>query len=65
MVGPTWGKVVATGPGELLPNGSRTPIEVRDGDRVLYHVYQEEVKIDDVTYHVLDAADILAAEEAG
>ncbi|RLD12968.1 MAG: co-chaperone GroES, partial [Caldiserica bacterium] len=48
---PQKGKVVAVGPGKILDNGERSPMEVKEGDTVIYSKYAgTEVKIDDKEY---------------
>lgn len=61
---PEKGKVVAVGPGKLLENGQRAPMEVSAGDVVLFRKYSpDDVKIDDVEYLVLSQSDLLAVIE--
>lgn len=36
---PHEGKVVAVGPGRILDNGERVPLDVSEGDRVLFAKY--------------------------
>ena len=58
---PQEGEVVATGPGRLDDNGKRVPMEVADGDRVLYSKYAgTEVKLDGDELLVVSSRDILA-----
>ncbi|HYZ92739.1 MAG TPA: co-chaperone GroES [Actinomycetota bacterium] len=58
---PQEGEVLAVGPGRLDDNGKRVPMEVKDGDRVLYSKYAgTEVKIDGEEVLVVSARDILA-----
>jgi chaperonin GroES len=53
--------VVAVGPGRLLDNGERAPMEVKEGDRVIFAKYSgSEVKLDDTKYLILGEKDILA-----
>lgn len=57
---PQEGEVVAVGPGRLLDNGQRVPIDLKPGDRVLFSKYSgNEVKIDDVEYLIMRESDIL------
>lgn len=61
---PQKGKVIAVGPGKILDNGQRSPIEVKEGDIVIYSKYAgTEVKIDDKEYLILSDRDILAVLE--
>jgi chaperonin GroES len=58
---PQEGEVIAVGPGRVDDNGKRIPVEVKDGDRVLYSKYAgTEVKIDGEELLVVPARDILA-----
>jgi chaperonin GroES len=53
--------VVAVGPGRLLDNGERAPMEVKEGDRVVFAKYAgSEIKLDDTKYLILGEKDILA-----
>jgi chaperonin GroES len=53
--------VVAVGPGRLLDNGERAPMEVKEGDRVIFAKYAgSEVKLEDTRYLILGEKDILA-----
>ena len=52
--------VVAVGNGKLLDNGTRIPIDLKVGDRVLYSKYAgTEVKQLDQEYLILRESDIL------
>ena len=58
---PQEGKVIAVGPGAVDDKGQRKPIDVKEGDHVLYAKYSgTEVKIDGVEYLILSDRDILA-----
>jgi chaperonin GroES len=58
---PQEGTVIAVGSGRLLDNGDRVPLEVREGDRVLFAKYGgTEFKLDGEEYLVLRESDILA-----
>ncbi len=57
---PQEGEVVAVGPGRF-EDGSRVPMDVKVGDRVLYSKYGgTEVKVEGQEYLVLSARDVLA-----
>ena len=57
---PQEGEVVAVGPGRF-EDGSRVPMDVKVGDRVLYSKYGgTEVKVEGEEYLVLSARDVLA-----
>jgi chaperonin GroES len=56
--------VVAVGSGKLLDNGTRQPIDLKVGDRVLYSKYAgTEIKQIDEEYLILRESDILAVIE--
>ncbi len=58
---PQQGKVVAVGPGALADDGSRKPMEVSEGDTILYGKYSgTEVRIDTEDYLIMRESDILA-----
>ncbi len=58
---PQEGKVVATGPGRVDDNGKRIPLDVAEGDVVIFSKYGgTEVKYDGQEYLLLNARDILA-----
>jgi len=61
---PQEGKVLAVGPGRRDEEGKRIPMEVKEGDRVLYAKYAgTEVKLDDQKLLILRESDILALIE--
>ncbi len=58
---PQKGKVIAIGKGKILKNGKRVPLEVMEGDLVLFGKYAgEEIKINGEKYLILEEDDILA-----
>ncbi|MEM4724971.1 MAG: co-chaperone GroES [Anaerolineae bacterium] len=58
---PQEGVVLAVGPGRLLDNGERAPMEVKVNDRVIYAKYAgTEIKRNDKKYLILSEKDILA-----
>ena len=58
---PQTGVVLAVGPGALDDDGDRLPMDVKEGDRVLYSKFAgTEVKIEGTEYLVLSARDLLA-----
>ena len=58
---PQEGKVVAVGPGRVAEDGKRVPMEVKEGDTVIFAKYAgSEVKLDEVEYLILGEKDILA-----
>lgn len=61
---PQQAKVVAVGPGKTLEDGKKSPVDVKDGDVVLFAKYSgTEVKIDGEEYLVIAEKDILAVVE--
>ena len=58
---PQEGKVLATGPGRVDDNGNRVPLDVSEGDVVIFSKYGgTEVKYDGKDLLILNARDILA-----
>jgi chaperonin GroES len=58
---PQEGKVIAVGPGRLLDEGTVKPLEVKNGDRVLYGKYSgSEVSLEGEDYLILREDDVLA-----
>ena len=58
---PQEGKVLAVGSGRTLDNGTKVPMEVKVGDRILYSKYSgSEIKIEGTDYLVISEKDILA-----
>jgi chaperonin GroES len=58
---PQEAKVIAVGPGKLNDDGKRSPMDVKEGDRVLMGKYSgSEIKIDDEDYVILREDEILA-----
>jgi chaperonin GroES len=62
---PQLGEVIAVGPGRLDENNKRVPMDVKEGDRVLYAKYSGQdvprgVFGDEEDYIVLKETDILA-----
>jgi len=59
---PQVGEVVAVGPGKRNDDGSRYPLEVGVGDKVLYSKYAgTDIKVDGNDYVLLAEKDILAS----
>ena len=58
---PQEGEVVAVGPGRVSDDGSRIPMELSSGDRVIYSKFAgTEYKDGDDEYLILRESDILA-----
>src|SRR5437868_11612324 len=62
---PQEGKVLAVGPGDRHPDtGDRIPVELKEGDRVLFQKYAgTEFKLDDEELLILSEKDVLAQVE--
>lgn len=61
---PQRGKVLAVGPGKRLDNGTLAPVDVKEGDVVLYGKYSgTEVTVGGTDYVILRAEDVLAVLE--
>lgn len=58
---PQQGRVIAVGSGKLLENGERVPLEVKEGDRVIFGKYAgTDVKLEGEDYLILREDEILA-----
>jgi chaperonin GroES len=58
---PTRGVVISVGEGKLNKNGTRTPLQVKPGDRILFTSYgPDEIKIGDTELLLMREDDILA-----
>ena len=61
---PMTGKVVVVGPGKLNDDGSRTPINVKKGDTVVYGKYSgSTIDINDVEHVIARESEILGVIE--
>ncbi|NLM94789.1 MAG: co-chaperone GroES [Firmicutes bacterium] len=61
---PQQGEVIAVGPGRVLDNGERVPVDVKKGDMVIFAKYGgTEVKVEGEEYLILRESDILAVLE--
>jgi chaperonin GroES len=61
---PVEGKVIAVGAGRIKKDGTKMPLEIKKGDRVLYAKYGgTEIKIDGEEYLMMKEDDILAVIE--
>ena len=62
---PIRGEVTAVGPGKVLDNGDKRPLDVKVGDTVLFGKYSgTEVKINDDEVLVMREEDIMGVIEA-
>jgi len=58
---PQEGKVIAVGPGLVDDKGQRKPIDVKEGDHVLYAKYSgTEIKLEGEEFLIISDRDILA-----
>ena len=58
---PQEGKVLAVGSGRTLDSGTKLPLDVKVGDRIIYSKYSgSEVKIDGKEYLIISEKDVLA-----
>jgi chaperonin GroES len=63
---PREGEVLAVGPGKLLENGQRAPMEVSVGDTVVYSEYGgTAIEIGKEEYVILDESSVLAVKTDG
>jgi chaperonin GroES len=61
---PQQGKVLAAGPGERDDDGKRIPLDVKEGDIVLFAKYSgTEIKLDGKKVLILRESDLLAIVE--
>ena len=61
---PQEGNVLAVGPGRILDDGKREPMDVKEGDKVLYAKYAgTEFKVDGEELLIVSQKDILAVVE--
>lgn len=57
---PLQGKVIAVGKGKILDNGDVRPLDVKEGDTVLFSTYAgTEIKLDGDTFLMMREDDIL------
>ena len=58
---PTRGKIVSVGDGRILDDGSRAPLQVKAGDKVLFTSYAgEQIEIDGEEYLLMSEGEVLA-----
>ncbi|WP_321368747.1 co-chaperone GroES [uncultured Desulfuromusa sp.] len=61
---PQEGKIIAAGKGKVTPEGKVLPLDVKEGDRVLFGKYAgSEIKIDGIEYLIMREDDILGVVE--
>jgi chaperonin GroES len=62
---PQQGEVIAIGEGKINEDGTRRPVDVKKGDRVLFGKYSgSEVKIDEEEYLIMREDEILGIFES-
>jgi chaperonin GroES len=58
---PQQGKVVAAGAGKVKDDGKRIPMDVKDGDTILFGKYSgQEIKLDGEEYLIMREDEVLA-----
>ena len=61
---PIEGKVVAVGKGKILENGNQQPLEVKEGDKILFGKYAgTEINIEGDEHLIMREDDIIAIVE--
>lgn len=61
---PQEGKVIAVGDGKMLENGTKAPLAVKPGDKILFGKYSgTEIKVDGEEHLILREDDIFAIVE--
>ena len=62
---PAQGEIVAVGPGRILDNGDHRPVDVKEGDTVVFGKYSSNtVKIDGEELLILNESEIYGVVEA-
>ena len=62
---PQQGKVIAIGSGKVKDDGKRVPLDVKDGDTILFGKYSgQEIKIDAEDYLIMREDEVLAVLES-
>jgi chaperonin GroES len=62
---PQQGKVYAVGAGKVKDDGKRLPLDVKDGDTILFGKYSgQEIKIDGEEYLIMREDEVLAVLDA-
>jgi len=63
---PQQGKVIAAGTGKVKDDGKRTPLDVKEGDTVLFGKYSgQEIKLDGEEYLIMREDEVLAVIDSG
>jgi chaperonin GroES len=62
---PQQGSVIATGQGKFKDDGTRQPLDVKDGDTILFGKYSgQEIKVDGQDYLIMREDEVLAVLES-
>ena len=62
---PQQGKVIAAGSGKVKDDGKRIPIDVKEGDTILFGKYSgQEIKIDGEEHLIMREDEVLAVLES-
>ena len=62
---PQQGKVFAVGDGKFKDDGERQPLDVKDGDTILFGKYSgQEIKVDGVEYLIMREDEVLAVMDS-
>ena len=63
---PQQGKVIAAGNGKVKDDGTRTPLDVKAGDVILFGKYSgQEIKLDGEEYLIMREDEVLAVIDGG
>ena len=63
---PQQGKVIAVGSGKVKDDGKRVPLDVKDGDTILFGKYSgQEIKLDGEEFLIMREDEVLAVIEGG
>ncbi len=61
---PSKAEVIAVGPGKTLEDGKKKPIDLKEGDKIVYTKYGgHDIKIEEEEYMILSEEDVLAVVE--
>jgi chaperonin GroES len=62
---PQQGKVIAAGTGKVKDDGKRTPLDVKEGDTILFGKYSgQEIKVDGDEHLIMREEEVLAVLES-
>ena len=62
---PQQGKVIAAGQGKVNDDGKRQPLDVKDGDTILFGKYSgQDIKVDGEEYLIMREEEVLAVLES-